>query len=87
MVATQWGSEFPPVLRLPVRLLQAIFAKSPESCAEAMVAGMLQDKRRSGGLHLFGQDGSDAPLNAKHSAQLRTAVWAHTERVIADVLR
>ena len=86
MVATQWGSEFPAVLRIPVRILQALVAKSPESCAEAMVAGMLHEGRRNGGLHLFAPDGRDAPLNAAHSAELRAAVWAHTEQVIAEAL-
>ena len=79
MVATNWGSEFPAILRYPLRLLQSTFGSTPAQCAERMVAGILA---RRAGLHLFGANGEDVPLTKEHNADRRAALWAHTLSVL-----
>jgi NAD(P)-dependent dehydrogenase (short-subunit alcohol dehydrogenase family) len=80
MVATNWGSEFPKILRYPLRFLQSAFAATPNQCAEQMIAGVLA--RRAGCLHLFGPKGEDVLLTQAHTADRRIALWSHTLRVL-----
>jgi hypothetical protein len=87
VVATNWGSEFPFFLRYPVRAAQFLFGKAPEACAKTMVDAMLSPKRLGGGLHLFGESGLDAKLNAAHTPEIRAAVWAHTTKILDAALK
>jgi hypothetical protein len=87
IVNTTWGKDFPFWLRLPLRALQQVLAKSPEECASLMVQhGLLSPSRRGPGFYLMAEDGSDAPRTDAHNAENRLKVWKHTTELLENVL-
>lgn len=82
-VDTNWGTELPLPLKLPVRLAQAIAGRSMEEVGNYMCSGLLNPDHEGGYwiLNEFGvSTGQLSPLHdeAKHG------VWAHTKAVLHD---
>jgi len=88
MVNTTWGKDFPWYALYPVRLLQAIVAKSPEKCATYMVEGGLVAPLRQGqGFHVMSETGGVAKVTNLHNDRYREAVWKHTNELIDRALQ
>ncbi len=84
-VATNWGTEMPAWLRLPIRALQ-IFGRSKEDCAEFMCAPLLAPTSAAlpgGGFQLLSAEARPVAATALH-AEARDFVWAHTKAVLAE---
>eukprot|EP00899_Mesostigma_viride_P024572 jgi/Mesvir1/529/Mv11390-RA.1 len=79
-VRTNWGSDFPALVRGPVRFLQ-LFLKSPEDCAENMCFGLFADEHK-GGFRLLAADGSATTATKEHTDDARKKVWDHTVETV-----
>ena len=90
-VNTNWGSEFHPILRSLVRLIQP-FGKSASECAELLLgATVLADSlpappvRPDGstsGVFIVGEKGDTQSLTKAHSVSARDVLWKHTQDVL-----
>ena len=91
-VNTNWGTEFPSLLRGFVRLLQP-FGRSPMDCADyllsatvlAQEAGNPLPDRPNGnteGLYIVGQYGESSSLTKQHTPEARDSIWKHTVDVL-----
>jgi NAD(P)-dependent dehydrogenase (short-subunit alcohol dehydrogenase family) len=85
-VASSWGVQLPAAARLPLRCIQAAFARSVDDCAEFMTAGLLQPPFAQPGFHLCNQYGSSISSSSSSSDSSsttnRAAVWKHTQEVL-----
>ena len=84
-VRTSWGTELPTVLRWAVRGLQR-FAKSEDTCAEAMV-GPLMSSDFKGGFRLVSQNATPAPKTSLHSDEAVSFMWKATKDAIMHHLQ
>ena len=80
-VATNWGSEFPYVLKVLVRGLQ-VFGMSLEQCGVNMAHALYDDKFRpkkdAPSFHVMKQDGSIGSVTSGHSTENITFISQHT---------
>ena len=88
-VKTAWGTEMPWALRVVIRGLQFL-GKSPEDCAEEVLAPIFQSREElapaSGehrGVVIMGDRAVPCKPTAGHTAEARDSVWRTTQ----DVLR
>mmetsp|Transcript_53107 Transcript_53107/g.99508 ORF Transcript_53107/g.99508 Transcript_53107/m.99508 type:complete len:294 (-) Transcript_53107:27-908(-) len=79
-VASSWGTEMPTLLRVPIRLLQSLFGKSSEDCAEFMCAPLF-DTDLGPGFHLRGEFAELASV-ADTTEEAKPLVWKHTQEVL-----
>jgi NAD(P)-dependent dehydrogenase (short-subunit alcohol dehydrogenase family) len=83
-VSTNWGTDMPVALRLPIRALQATVAKASSDCAEFLFPSLTQpDQRGNGKVHLIGEYGQDAATTKLHTDEAVAFVWQETEKVIS----
>jgi len=80
-VGTAWGSDFNPLLRGGVRLLQRLFSKSPAECAR-LIGPALTAPEYAKGFHIVDQYGRPGKVTALQD-EARDFVWAHTKEVLA----
>jgi len=81
-VKTQWGSEFPWILRGIVRCVQ-VFAMTPEQCAENMCKALWnEDMKGHGQVIIMKENGGLGSVTPIHSERLRTIVWEHTNKIL-----
>lgn len=83
-VNTNWGTEFPTLLRWGVRLLQPL-GRSIADCGEFMVRGLFADEYKTG-FHCMGSNGQKANTTNAHTEDARKDVWARTKEVIKKAL-
>ncbi|CAB9520687.1 short chain dehydrogenase [Seminavis robusta] len=87
-VNTNWGSEFHPILRGMVRLLQP-FGRKPADCADylmgsTVLAADAGDFPPSSGVAIVGQNGEKLDVTAEHTEDARTHVWKHSVEVLKE---
>jgi NAD(P)-dependent dehydrogenase (short-subunit alcohol dehydrogenase family) len=82
-VDTNWGTEMPAAVRLPIRALQRVGGRPAKTCAEYLSQGLLDPSKR-GGLRLIGEFGQDVQKTAGHTPEARDAVWSHIKAVVGD---
>ena len=90
-VNTNWGTEFNPILRGLVRLLQP-FGRNPNDCAEYMLSSTVfardagtdlpKRPRKEEGIYIIGQYGEAQNLTNKHTPEAREFIWNHTMNVL-----
>jgi NAD(P)-dependent dehydrogenase (short-subunit alcohol dehydrogenase family) len=86
VVATNWGAEFPALLRLPLRLLQRVAPlRSPADCAEAMLDTALDARRGDAGWRLVGADGQAVSKTAVHD-EARELLWSRICAIVDPIL-
>ena len=86
-VSTNWGTELPAPIRLPLRVLQAVAPlRSPADCAEAMLAPVFEAAPGGGGgMRLIGPEAQPAAKTAVHD-EARDTLWPHLVGLIDRVL-
>lgn len=86
-VNTNWGTDMPAVLRLPIRGLQATVAKTSADCAEFLFPSLTEASQRGNGqLRLVGEYGQEVAKTSLHSDEAVTFVWGETEKALAHAL-
>ena len=81
-VKTQWGSEFPWIVRGLVRVVQ-LFAMTPEQCADNMCKALWDsDKKGTGKVIIMKENGTFGNVTSVHSDRLRTLIWEHTNSIL-----
>mmetsp|Transcript_21871 Transcript_21871/g.30083 ORF Transcript_21871/g.30083 Transcript_21871/m.30083 type:complete len:294 (+) Transcript_21871:31-912(+) len=86
VVRTEWGKDFPAILRLPIRLAQ-YFATPPELCAERLVNNALLGSHMANGFHVMNQMGQESKKTKEHNDFYRNAVWKHTNEVLESTIK
>jgi NAD(P)-dependent dehydrogenase (short-subunit alcohol dehydrogenase family) len=82
-VNTNWGTEFPWMLRMAIRPIQSFFARTLEDCGEFMTQGCLDLSTK--GFHLLDQDGKTFTGGIKHSPEDRDVIWERTLKLLPDL--
>ncbi|EFC38962.1 FabG domain-containing protein [Naegleria gruberi] len=85
IVATQWGRDFPTVLRWACEVVKVVAAKSPEKYAEYTYNALSSDSTRKG-FHLLNQYGEPASVTKSHTDNIRETVWKHTVELLNKAL-
>lgn len=94
-VNTNWGTEFHPILRGMVRLLQPL-GKRPSDCAELMLGPTVLAADAGDGLpalptrpdgstsaaYVVGEKGDSKTLTKDHNSENRDLLWKHTQHVL-----
>ena len=92
-VNTNWGTEFPWILRKMVRMMQPL-GRSPSDCAEYMVGPTIlaseagdtlphrPSQDDSAGVYIMGENGQPKGLTDMHSDEARNFVWDITKQVL-----
>lgn len=90
IVASNWGTEMPVWLRMPIRGMQKVMGKSPDKCAGYMVQPILNcAKGNEIGLDLpttllyvMKEDATSGRLTNGHTAEAQESVWETTKDVL-----
>ncbi|KAF0685259.1 Aste57867_22821 [Aphanomyces stellatus] len=85
IVATNWGTEMPWVIRALLKPLKAVFAKSANESAEFMCDFLLDPAVAPGQLHLIDQYGQPAARTELHTDAARDFIRQHTEALLDRV--
>ncbi|RHY00688.1 hypothetical protein DYB36_003952 [Aphanomyces astaci] len=87
IVATNWGSEMPWAVRMLLKPVKHLLAKSPDVCAEFMCDFLLDASAfpAMGGVHLIDQHGSAAQKTVAHSPDAAAFIHRHTLAVLNHV--
>ncbi|ETV70761.1 hypothetical protein, variant [Aphanomyces astaci] len=87
IVATNWGTEMPWAVRMLLKPVNHLLAKSPDVCAEFMCDFLLDASAfpAMGGVHLIDQHGSAAQKTAAHSPDAAAFIHHHTLAVLNHV--
>ena len=83
-VATNWGTEMPVWLRMPIRALQ-VFGKSKEDCGEFMVTGLLGPTKA--GFYLLNEYGKQINRRLPEAETAKDKVWEHTMSALEKWLK
>lgn len=82
-VNTNWGTEFPSMLRMILRPLQ-LFGTSLEACGETLTKGWLQIDEP--GFKLMDSKGAlIGETGVKHTKEERDVIWAKTLEILPDM--
>jgi NAD(P)-dependent dehydrogenase (short-subunit alcohol dehydrogenase family) len=95
-VNTNWGTEFHPILRGMVRLLQPL-GKKPSECAELLLGPTVlaadagdqlpalpsRPDGTTSAVYIVGEKGDSKALTRDHSPENREFLWVHTQDVLA----
>lgn len=93
-VASQWGTEMPWALKVPIRWMQRIGGKSTDVCAENMVKPILacvdgkmemerpKNGKKEKGVYIMNEDGSAGKLSKGHTVEAMESVWKTTKDVL-----
>lgn len=80
LVASNWGREFPLVLRLIVHAVK-LFGKTPLQCAQTLSPSLLSPEFR-GGFFVMTKDGTRGTTAPQHE-EAREFVWDHAKAIFA----
>ena len=82
-VNTNWGTDMPAVVRIPIRGLQATVAKSSTDCAELLFPSLTQASQKGNGdVKLVTEVGGVAAKTDLHTADAVSFVWEETEKIL-----
>jgi NAD(P)-dependent dehydrogenase (short-subunit alcohol dehydrogenase family) len=84
-VNTNWGTEMPTLVRMAIRPLQSLFAKSSEDCGDILTKGLMDISEP--GYKLIDEKGGivDNESGLKHTALERDVIWAKTLEILPDL--
>ncbi|KAL7525615.1 hypothetical protein ACHAXR_001079 [Thalassiosira sp. AJA248-18] len=93
IVASNWGTEMPVWLRMPIRGMQKVMGKSPKKCASYMAKPILDcakgeiglefpDEEKEKGLYIMKEDATSGKLTKGHTAEAMESVWDTTKDVL-----
>ena len=89
-INTNWGTEFHPLLRGFVRLMQPL-GRKPSDCAEYMMSSVLAAEAgdplppaKNSKVHILGQYGQALDVTNSHTEEAREIIWNHTVEVFKE---
>ncbi|CAK4635608.1 hypothetical protein LEN26_008692 [Aphanomyces euteiches] len=87
VVATNSGTKMPWAIRLILKSLRALFAKSPDDCAEFMSDFLLDPAVTPGKFYLIDQYGEPAKTTSAHTDDAKAFIAQHTLDRIDSILK